>query len=94
MPFTTRFKNRIELFNEITVLVCSFHMMTYTDFVGDVDTINTMGWSLIATIVFNCIVNLFIILFVGAKSIYLIGLKYYKRIKAKVAPEKKSTPRL
>ena len=37
-PFTSRFKNRLEIFNEFTVMTCTLHMMAFTDWVPDVDT--------------------------------------------------------
>jgi hypothetical protein len=37
-PYHTRFKNRIELFNEFSVTVVTLLMVLYTDFVDNKDT--------------------------------------------------------
>jgi hypothetical protein len=36
-PFETIFKNRIEMFNELTICIVTIQMCLFTDFVGDRD---------------------------------------------------------
>jgi hypothetical protein len=83
-PFKTRFRNRLEIFNEVAVIVSSFYMMCFTDLVQTLEAQNVMGWSMIATIVCNCLVNIVLICGAGARGIYLIFLRYYRRIKHKL----------
>ena len=86
LPFKTRFKNRLELFNEFTVVTCTLLMMTFTQYVPDVETQYMMGWSMIGVIVFNFLVNLTIIISVAIKLFYLVAKKYYKRIRHFIKP--------
>jgi hypothetical protein len=37
MPFQARSRNRLELFNEVIVILSSFYMMCFTDFVGTLE---------------------------------------------------------
>lgn len=85
-PFNSRFKNRLELFNELTVVVCSLHMMTFTDWIPDYSTQYLMGWSMIIVIIINLIVNLFIIVVFSFKSLHTIAVKYYRLARHKLLP--------
>jgi len=67
----------VDLFNEYSVLLITWHMMCYTDFVLDPDTQWLVGWSMIVCICLNALVNIVIVLGVGGKLIYLVCLKYY-----------------
>jgi hypothetical protein len=48
---------------------------------GDLDVQYQYGWFLIILIAFTCFVNLYFVLYFGIKHIYLIGKKYYRRLK-------------
>jgi hypothetical protein len=85
-PYIETFRNRLEMFNEWTVLCCTLHMMTFTDWVPDVDAQYTMGWSMIGVLVANFAVNLSVILHVVFKLGSLISKKYYKLIRHKLFP--------
>ena len=58
-PFETRRLNQLEIFNELCILIASYHMIVFTDFVDNQDIQYLGGWSLIAVILFNMIVNLY-----------------------------------
>lgn len=77
-PFETRFRRNLDFFNEYCILIITWHMMCFTDFILEMETQWLVGWSMIACISFNALVNIIIILAAGGKSIYLIGLKYYR----------------
>jgi len=77
-PFETRFRRRLDLFNEYSILLITWHMMCYTDYVVRVDTQWLVGWSMIICISFNALVNIIIILGSGGKSIYLLCIKCYR----------------
>lgn len=83
-PFKTKFRNRLEIFNEVTVLMSSFYMMCFTDLVGTLEAQSTMGWVMIVTIVLNSLINISIVLYVGGKGLYLIFVKYYRLVKHKL----------
>ena len=53
-------------------------MMCFTDFIPEMETQWKVGWSMIGCISFNALINVSIILATGGKSIYLIGLKFYR----------------
>lgn len=36
-PFEERKLNRLEVFNELTVLVCSWHLLIFSDLVNDIN---------------------------------------------------------
>ena len=46
-PFEKQEMNNIEAFNEICILVCSYHLLLFTDFVTDTDIQDLAGFSLI-----------------------------------------------
>jgi hypothetical protein len=47
-PFDTPYLNRLELFNEISTLLSSMHLLALTDFNSDPEVYyNVVGWSLI-----------------------------------------------
>ena len=78
-PFDTRFRRRIDLFNEYSILLITWHIMCYTDFVVSSDMQWLVGWSMILCICLNAFVNISIVLGLGGKLIYLVCYKYYKR---------------
>jgi hypothetical protein len=44
-PFKERYKNNLESFNEISILVISYHLLFYTDFIQDEDMKSSFGLS-------------------------------------------------
>jgi len=42
-PFSKRYENYTELYNEFSTLVVNYHLMMFTDFVPDVDTRELIG---------------------------------------------------
>ena len=64
-------------------------MMTFTDLVENIETQSVMGWGMISLIVFNCLVNISVIILVGTKGVYLIAIKIKRIIKHQTCPAKK-----
>ena len=60
-------------------------MMFFTDYIPEIEMQTYMGWYMISSIVLNGVVNVIIILWFGGRSIYLLLLKYYRRIKHKLS---------
>jgi hypothetical protein len=57
-PLNSPFLNRMELFNEITLLCCSYFLFAFTDFVAEASTRYAMGWGFIGLIGMNVLVNI------------------------------------
>jgi len=49
-PFSEPFLNRIEIFNEMALLVSSYFMFLFTDFVEDAQLRSKLGWAYIGII--------------------------------------------
>ena len=62
--------NRIEMFNEFTILVLYGHCITQTDFVPSLYGRSVMGWSMIAVICFNVLINFGYIASLGVVKLY------------------------
>ncbi len=54
--------NKIEIMNELTVLVASIHLFAFSDFVEDPQSQYLMGWSLIGITCLNIGINFLIML--------------------------------
>jgi len=57
-PYNTISANRMDLINEAFVLLTTYHMYSFTDFMTDVDNRNYMGISLIVVTMTSIVVNL------------------------------------
>ena len=49
-PIEGRFKNKLEIVNEVFVHLISMHIIFFTDWIGDPDMQYNMGWSMILLI--------------------------------------------
>jgi hypothetical protein len=56
-PLNQPFLNKIEIFNEITLLVLSYFLFFFTDFVPSVHMRYALGWAFIFIAVLNIAVN-------------------------------------
>lgn len=72
----------MELFNEALVLVMNYHLLTFTEFLPDVETRQYMGTSMIVTTIFNLLVNIGVIsgatLSLTARKLKLFYLKWVR----------------
>ena len=58
-PMTEISKNRMQLFNEVFVVIISYHLIPLTEFMTDLEIRNNLvGRSLIAVTLFNLAVNI------------------------------------
>jgi hypothetical protein len=64
-----KFYNRLELFNEICILIVSLHLYLFTMFVPDPELKYSIGWSLIGVTCLNIGVNMVIVLIIGIKAL-------------------------
>jgi hypothetical protein len=59
----------MELFNEMTLLICSYFLFAFTDFVGDANTRFLAGWAFIGIVAINILVNWMALLYKVASAI-------------------------
>jgi len=74
-PFKSKGDFRIENFNEFTILVVNYHLMSLTDWVYDGNTRYTIGWSMIAVTSLGIFVNLSIL---ARQQFLFLRLKHRK----------------
>jgi hypothetical protein len=62
-PMTEISKNRMQLFNEVFVVIISYHLIPLTEFMTDLELRNNLvGKSLIVVTLFNLAVNILLAL--------------------------------
>ncbi len=61
-PYDDRRLNRMEVFNELTVLMCAWHLLLFTDMITDTDVKWMAGWSMVLITGFNLIFNIGLVL--------------------------------
>ena len=64
LPFESMVQNYSETINEIWVLFASYHLFIFTEWVYDIETRFTMGWSLLTIVCLNVAYNIGVIVFV------------------------------
>ncbi len=82
-PMNQPFLNKMEIFNELTLLILSYFLFFFTDFVPSVYMRYTLGWAFIFITVLNIAVNwgaLFYKVFLAIKDI-VRKLIYNYRVK-------------
>jgi hypothetical protein len=69
---------RLEYFNEATIMCCVYHCVIFTPYYAEEPTsVYTMGYSMIAFVVFNISVNASVLLYVT----FFTTLRKYKIIR-------------
>jgi len=61
-PFEEALLNKMEFFNELSVLIASYIILLFSPFLDDYNLIYKMGWLMIGIVSFNLIVNMLVIL--------------------------------
>ena len=92
-PVAGLFNNRLENFNEITIMIVSFHMAWFTDYVSDGVFKHRSGHSMIAFIAINLVVNTAVLLYRIGRRLWLLWQKYKPLINPYVEKVKQE-PRL
>ena len=88
LPFVNMLQNYQETMNEIWVLIASYHLFTFTEWVYELDTRFTIGWSLLVIVVLNVTSNIGIICFVTLKEAKEKTQKaYWTRVKQRIMKE-------
>jgi hypothetical protein len=79
-PFESKLKNKLNLFNEVCILLSSILFICFTDINKNLDAQYNMGWCLIGLIILNAFINISVILYFGALKIKLIIIKFSRFI--------------
>ncbi len=53
--------NHLELFNELSILLSSYHLFAFTPFLDSPSLQYLLGWSLIGLITLNIVVNMLVV---------------------------------
>ena len=76
-PYSRKISNVQEVINEWTVLLASYHLLTFTEWVYDLELRYQLGWSVIATIILNVLFNASIMVSYLLKTCYVKLRKRY-----------------
>lgn len=68
--------NRLEIFNEISIMAAAYHLFIFTDFEADPVQQYKAGWSIIAITTINIAINMLIMLRQTLKRARLSFMKY------------------
>lgn len=80
-PFEQSLLNKLEIFNEICILLESNHLYLFTYFVSDPYLQYYAGWSIVAITLINIFVNMLIIISMGVYQAYKKIHIIYSRFK-------------
>ena len=64
-PFENTLMNRIELYNEVTITVVTYHLFLFTDFVPGVKQQYAAGFSVIAVTCLNILINFIVMIYMS-----------------------------
>lgn len=73
--------NRLEIFNETSVLLVSYHLYYFTDFIDDPVLKYEIGWMIIAVTLLNIVVNIGVIVWLVIKSLSVVIKKLFYKCK-------------
>jgi hypothetical protein len=81
LPLLTKFTNIIECMNEWLIVVVTWHLMLYTDFVPELQFQYVIGWSHVGFISISMFINVLVVFYFSGKYIRLLAIKYFRRMK-------------
>ena len=61
-PYEDNVTNKLEIFNEICILLVSCFLITFTEYVSDINIRYSFGWIIIAIASLNILVNTLVML--------------------------------
>ena len=67
-PWTVNSLNTQEIYNEVIILICGYHLILFGDWIDETETINgyyfkgVMGFSMIGFIILGVVINIVIII--------------------------------
>jgi hypothetical protein len=78
-PFESKLSNLLEVYNEYTILlgklfisnyyIAGYHLLTFTDYVNNTDIQYILGFSLIAAVTLNILINTIVMIVMTIKNI-------------------------
>ena len=69
-PFTENVENLLEIMNEFSILVISWHLPIFTHFVYNPDIQYSFGWSIIAVTITNILINTLYVMIIHLMALY------------------------
>ena len=76
-PFESEILNKLEIFNEVCVILAVYHLFCFTPFVSEASTQYSVGWSMIGVTAFNVAGNVAVMLYCSFKNLKVL----YQRLK-------------
>ena len=93
-PYKTSITNKQEIFNEAVVLIASYPLLAFTDWIWELDKKKDFGWMLVSCIIISFLVNVGLIIYIACgrlKFNYKVcRTKIIKWKRAKAAQEEKN----
>lgn len=80
-PKKTVLLNRLGVFNQGATMAAGVLMLLYTDFVPDIEVRDSFGMWLNSLVIIVVFVNLIFVLKYGVRSVGLMVIRYYRRIR-------------
>jgi hypothetical protein len=69
-PFEEPMLNYLEIFNELCIIVASYHLIPFTDFLDDPEIRYEVGWSIIGITTFNIGVNMIFMSLLSLRKLF------------------------
>ena len=85
-PYKTPITNKQEIFNEAVVLIASYPLLAFTDWIWELDLKKDFGWMLVACIVISFLVNLGLIIYIACGRLMF----NYKVCRTKIIKRKRA----
>jgi hypothetical protein len=74
-PFEIPLLNTMEVVNEVTILIATYHLFLFTDYVEDPNTQYNIGWSMIGVTALNILINMGVMVWSSFRQLKLAFLK-------------------
>jgi hypothetical protein len=65
----------MEVVNEVTILIATYHLFLFTDYVEDPNTQYNIGWSMIGVTALNILINMGVMVWSSFRQLKLAFLK-------------------
>ena len=62
-PFANVILNFIDIFNELSLLCLSYHLLLYTDYLSDLQSQYSIGFSMIGLCLMNFLINISLMIY-------------------------------
>jgi len=69
-PFASKFLNRMEMINNVFILLCSYYLFLFTEFVPSPEAKFNLGWSLVAVYWICIVFNTAVLVFIAIRNAY------------------------